>query len=302
MASYPVLQEKEGEWTSQSHFEILGLRLPTIFTHDPSLLSDYITKFQTRSDDVFVVTYPKSGTTWVQEIVWQIYNKGNITREKLICRVPFLELGTTHTRERPNAETLPSPRIIKSHLSYDVIPKSSEESAKCKYIYIARNPKDVSVSFFHHTEISSKLRGNGFNGPWDFFIDLFMKGKVGWSHWTDHVLGWWKHREDPNVLFLKYEDLHKDLPSNVRLIAEFVQKPLSDEIINRIAEQCTFEGMMKNADSFKVIDRGDHSFQILRKGAVGDWKNYFTSELNERFGREVLEKLRGSGLEFEYEI
>ena len=96
--------------------------------------------------------------------------------------------------------------------------------------------------------------------------------------------------------------LLQDLPSNVRLIAEFVQKPLSDEIINRIAEQCTFEGMMKNADSFKVIDRRDHSFQILRKGAVGDWKNYFTSELNERFGREVLEKLRGSGLEFEYEI
>ena len=77
---------------------------------------------------------------------------------------------------------------------------------------------------------------------------------------------------------------------------------MSDEIINRIAEQCTFEGMMKNAESFKVIDRCDRSFQILRKGAVGDWKNYFTSELNERFGREVLEKLRGSGLEFEYEI
>lgn len=301
MASYPTLQEKEGEWTSPIHFEILGLRIPAFLTRDPSLLSDYISKFQTRSDDVFVVTYPKSGTTWVQEIVWQIYNKGNISREKLSCRVPFLELSNTGTWGSPDAETLPSPRIIKSHLSYNVIPKSSEGSAGCKYIYIARNPKDVSVSYFRHIE-NLKLHGIGFNGPWDFFIDLFMKGKAGWCHWSEHVLGWWKHREDPNILFLKYEELHKDLPSNVRRIAEFVQKPLSDEIINRIAEQCTFEGMMKNAESFKVIDRRDRSFQILRKGAVGDWKNYFTSELNERFGREVLEKLRGSGLEFEYEI
>ena len=84
------------------------------------------------------------------------------------------------------------------------------------------------------------------------------------------------------------------------MIAEFLQKPLSDELINRIAEQCSFKAMMKNAESFKVTEKED-SATLLRKGVIGDWKNYFTPEQNERFEKEVLEKLDGSGLEFDYE-
>ena len=37
----------------------------------------------------------------------------------------------------------------------------------------------------------------------------FLLCAVGWNFWNDHVLGWWKQKDDPNVLFLKYEDLHK---------------------------------------------------------------------------------------------
>ena len=84
------------------------------------------------------------------------------------------------------------------------------------------------------------------------------------------------------------------------MIAQFLNKPLSDELINRIAEQCTFEGMTKNT-SFKFTDKKD-SGSLLRKGVVGDWKNYFTPEQNKIFEKEVLEKLKGSGLEFDYEL
>ena len=84
------------------------------------------------------------------------------------------------------------------------------------------------------------------------------------------------------------------------MIANFLDKPLSDDLISRIAEQCTFSGMKKNAASFSTFYK-DGKCSLLRKGMVGDWKNYFTPELNERFENEVLAKLKGSGLEFEFE-
>ena len=147
-------------------------------------------------------------------------------------RVPFLEAGTSARFPQPNYNTLPSPRIVKTHLPYNIVPKSANEDNKCKYIYIARNPKDVAVSRFKFTT-SLKVFGNGFNGPWEFYTKLFVEGNgkweiplgitvtgfefiilflfytVGWNSWNDHVLGWWKHKDDPNILFLKYEDLQK---------------------------------------------------------------------------------------------
>ena len=51
----------------------------------------------------------------------------------------------------------------------------------------------------------------------DFFFSItlilnhffFLFHTVSRNLWTDHVLGWWSHKDDPNVLFLKYEDLKK---------------------------------------------------------------------------------------------
>ena len=86
------------------------------------------------------------------------------------------------------------------------------------------------------------------------------------------------------------------------MIANFLNKPLSDDLISRIAEQCTFNGMKKNAASYQIKKAGEGEISLLRKGVVGDWNNYFTPEQNERFENEVLAKLKGSGLEFDFEI
>lgn len=87
------------------------------------------------------------------------------------------------------------------------------------------------------------------------------------------------------------------------MIADFLNRPLTDDVISRIAEQCNFITMKKDRDATLTVPfRDGQNVPILRKGVVGDWKNYFTPELNERFDREVLAKLHGSGLEFDFEI
>jgi len=85
------------------------------------------------------------------------------------------------------------------------------------------------------------------------------------------------------------------------MISNVTNKPLSDDFITRIAEQCTFNGMKENAAKYSIKSREGET-SLLRKGVVGDWKNYLTPELNERFGNEVLAKIKGSGLEFDFKI
>ena len=85
------------------------------------------------------------------------------------------------------------------------------------------------------------------------------------------------------------------------MIADFLKKPLTDEFIDRIAEQCTLKGLRKNESSFK-LSKEEQSSPLLRKGVVEGWKSYFTPELNERFEKELLAKLKGTGLKLDFEI
>ena len=127
----------------------------------------------------------------MQETIWQIYNNGENTSKNIFERVPFLEFSTSpRLGEFADIAKVPSPRLMKSHLSYSIIPKGSSDGTKCKYIYIARNPKDVAVSYFHFT-VSLASFGNGYNGPWEFFSKLFIDGN-GKIYQVSHFLSpWW---------------------------------------------------------------------------------------------------------------
>jgi len=114
-----------------------------------------------------------SGTTWVQEIVWQIFNEGQAKSTDLSEHVPFLERAT-HSRAEyapPDIDAMPSPRIFKTYLSHNLISKAAVEDNNCKYIYVALNPKDVAVSYF---EFLTSLER--FKAPWEFYVKLFVEG------------------------------------------------------------------------------------------------------------------------------
>lgn len=64
--------------------------LPTSYAD----FADQIYNFEARPDDVFICTFPRSGTTWTQEMIWLISN--NLDYEKALNvqqfeRFPFLE-------------------------------------------------------------------------------------------------------------------------------------------------------------------------------------------------------------------
>ena len=130
-----------------------------------------------------IMIFKFSGTTWVQEIVWQIYNEGAISSENQGLRVPFLEVTATYEKlvELIDLKTMPSPRVMKTHLPYSTTPRSADKETMSKYIYIARNPKDVAVSYYHFAE-HLKAFGFGFNGPWEFFAKCFIEGNGKYSN------------------------------------------------------------------------------------------------------------------------
>ena len=122
---------------------------------------------------LFVVSF--SGTTWLQEITWQIYNGGKTSSEPIGHRVQFFDEAKYLGISQPDITTQPSPRLMKTHQPYHTIPKGASDATACKYIYVARNPKDVVVSYYKFESKMAPL--TGFSGPFEFFAKMFLEGK-----------------------------------------------------------------------------------------------------------------------------
>lgn len=247
--------------------------------------------YRSRPDDIFIVTYPRSGTTWMQMILYQLTTEGDMTIGHIAEVCPWFERAAINRRD---LEKLPSPRVFKSHLPYWFMPKG-----KGKYLYVARNGKDVAVSFYNFYKSHFRYR-HGFER---FFRD-FLRGFVVYGSWFQHVRGWWKRRDQPNVLFLKYEDLACDLEGTIRRIIDFCGLEVPADAMPRILERCSFEFMKKHELLFDhaaevMWERGFTMNRFLRQGRVGDWTAYFTREQEAEFDREFQQRLGRLGLSWD---
>ena len=83
--------------------------------------------------------------------------------------------------------------------------------------------------------------------------------------------------------------------------SDFLGKPLSEQVIKRIAKQCSFNEMANNSEAYSMMTQDNKLPNFLRKGQVGGWKEDFTPELSAKFESEFLSKLEGSGLHFAFE-
>jgi methylamine dehydrogenase accessory protein MauD len=249
-----------------------------------------IEKFVPRPDDIFIVTYPRSGTTWMQMILYQLTTQGKMDFPHITTVCPWFERslkdGTTY-------DALPAPRVFKSHLAYRKIPKGP-----CKYICVARDGRDVAVSYYYFYTTHM-----GFKGTFDEFLESFLKGEVAYGSWFRHVRRWWEHPDDPNVLFLYYEELAADLPGSLRRISAFCGLEIALERWPGILECCSFAFMKQHESQFDPLtamlyEQGFQPHKHLRRGQAGAWSEKLSSQQTRRFDKAFTKRLGETDLNF----
>ena len=287
----------------------------------PASFEKYKERFknwEVRPDDVYVFTFPKNGTTWTQELVWLVQNDCNFDMAKSVPldkRFPYMEISLIAenlgiAKEYLPAfmqgdllqmiEVLPSPRMLKSHLNFCLLPVDLFDNSKV--IICLRNPKDTVVSYYHHEKL---IKSHGYIGDFPSYFDLFMDNLMMYSSYFDYVREAWSKRNHPNVCLLFYEDMKKDLATNVRKVAKFLGKELTNENVEALVDHLSFKKMKNNPavnkEQAKIAKRFNEEGSFIRKGEVGDWKNYFTDEMNKRMDEAIEKHLKPIGLEFRYE-
>eukprot|EP00075_Anas_platyrhynchos_P022576 XP_027311829.1 sulfotransferase family cytosolic 1B member 1 [Anas platyrhynchos] len=264
---------------------------------------EQVDKFQSRPEDIVVVTFPKSGTTWVSEIVDMILQGGDpekCKRDVIVNRVPMLEFAAPGQMlaGTEQLEGMPSPRIIKTHIPADILPKSFWEKG-CKMIYVGRNAKDVAVSYYHF-DLMNNLHPHP--GTWDQYLEKFMAGRVAYGSWFDHVRGYWERRREHPILYLFYEDMKEDPRREITKVAQFLGKELSEAALEAVAQHTSFEAMRDNfSTNYRVVPSNlmDHGISpFMRKGITGDWKNHFTVAQSARFDQLYAQRMAGTDLRF----
>ncbi|XP_031239681.1 sulfotransferase 6B1-like [Mastomys coucha] len=274
--------------SSQSEPGLLHKYMGVFFsTMSSEELLDSLDSFDAREDDIFLVSYPKSGTHWLAEVIERIPDAG-------ITLTSPIELGDISKFEE--LKMIPKRRAIPTHLNYEMLPVTVKQK-QCKIIYIVRNPKDTAVSMFHYYRDNPNLPSTE---TWAAFLELFLKGDVVYGSWFDHVLGWEEHKNNKNVLFLFYEEMKKDFVKSLKKITAFLGIDVNDSEMGKIARSTSFSEMKnkaakENCDPNHVICAltSDRNL-VFRKGVVGDWINYFTPKQNRVFDELFTEKMRNS--------
>lgn len=248
--------------------------------------------FAFRDDDIIVATYGKAGTTWTQQIVGQLLSGGDPALD-LAAVSPWVDL-----RVPPKAEKLPAieaqahRRFLKTHLPVDAL----VYAPRAKYIYVARDGRDVAWSLHHHYAHANALLYEALNdtpgrvGPplgrppasvRDFFLGwLAQDGHPFWPFW-ENVRSWWDIRHLPNLLLVHFDALKADLKGEMRRIAAFLGVAVPEDRWPVLLDHCSFAWMKAHATQVAPLggafwDGGAPTF--INKGINGRWRDVLSAE------------------------
>ncbi|XP_004381976.1 sulfotransferase 2A1 [Trichechus manatus latirostris] len=249
-------------------------------------------EFVVRDEDVITLSYSKSGTNWVIEIVSTIHTNGDPSWVQSVAKW-FHSQWIETSAGYECVKNMKEPRFYTSHLPSQLFPKSFFNS-KAKVIYVNRNPRDVLTSGFYYWRTVNYVKHPE---TFEQYFEWFLQGNVVFGSWFDHIHGWLQMRGKENFLMISYEELHQDIRASVEKISQFLGKKLGPEELNSVLKNVSFEVMKNNKMSnFSLLpDRFmDHSKgKLMRKGVIGDWKHHFTVAQSEIFDKIYEKKMAG---------
>jgi hypothetical protein len=251
-----------------------------------------LAEFRARPDDVFISSYPRSGTTWMQHVLHLMLSRGDKPFRHISEVAPWFErplaLGRTRAHDY---EALPSPRIFKSHLPHAWLPRGA------RYIYVQRDGRDVALSYYQFYR--SHL---GYVGDFRAFFERFLAGDLQYGSWFKHVAGWQSHADDPRVLMVQYEHMQRNLPCELRRIAAFCGMHLDVSTQELVCTRCSFHYMRENESKFDHASaepamRGSTPGTFIRCGTSGEHAHALDPVQRQRFVHQLVQPSLSAGLE-----
>jgi hypothetical protein len=228
------------------------------------------------ADDTFLVSYPRSGNTWLRFLLGNlIYQDDPVTFSNIESRIPEIYFN----RDR-FLRHLPRPRLLKSHECF--------QPHYPRVIYIVRDPRDVAVSSYHH---NLKARNIPDGYPMNSFVPRFIAGEFDpkFGCWRDNVLSWVALRKsDPRFLLIRYEDVKADTASALSRMVAFIECGVfrrinsSHEALLRAIELSSPERMRalekQEASSWVLTKSTRRDKPFVRSAGTGGWKSELSAE------------------------
>jgi Sulfotransferase domain len=250
--------------------------------------------YQPRPEDIFVATQMRCGTTWMQQLVYEIVNRGqgNLGDKghgHLYATCPWIDaVNSVSLKDAPLVGKNPT-RIIKTHLPAALCPYSEH----AKYIYVTRHPVScfASIVDYNRTLLGPLMPDVEKMAEW------FCSDRMYWLPWPAHVAGWWQWAQSrKNVLFVHYEEMTKHFPAVLDRVAEFLGYQLTGAEVELISEKCNFKYMKENEELFEMAPPNMFSViggQFLASGKTNRHQDV-TPAVRERILDYCRQSLNGS--------